>query len=158
MKKKALVFAYIVSFLLILIHRNNINYKDNNNLVPEKSESTLVLNNFSGVTMTVESADSTKITVSINNSADKPVMFGEYFILEVKDGQEWLSLPFDDNIMFTTIGYTLEKGNSTQWSTDFEILYGKLIAGQYRIIKDISIELQKDAFEEYLISAEFLIL
>ncbi len=155
--KKLLIFAYIVSFLLILIYRSNINYKDNNNIVPKRSESTLALNDFSGVTMTVESADDTKITVRINNSADEPMMFGEYYILEVKDSQKWYSLPFNDNIMFTSIGYGINKGDSKQWSTDFEILYGRLSAGQYRIIKSISPELQRETSKQYFISAEFSI-
>lgn len=30
MKKKVFIFAFIVSFLLILLYRDNINYKDNN--------------------------------------------------------------------------------------------------------------------------------
>ncbi len=157
MKKKVFIFASIVTFFLILIYRDNINYKEKNDIVPKRSESTLVLNDFSGVTMTVESVVDTKITVLINYSADDPVLFGANYILEVKDGQKWFSLPVNDDIMFTSIAYVLEKGSSFPWSTDFEILYGKLPAGHYRIIKGFNIKSQLDTHEEYFVSAEFWI-
>ncbi|WP_349947952.1 immunoglobulin-like domain-containing protein [Lacrimispora sp. BS-2] len=157
MKKKVFIFASIVSLFLILIYRDNINYKDNNNIIPKRSESTLVLNNFNGVTMTVESVVDTKIAVCINYSADDPAIFGEDYILEVKNGQKWYPLPVKNDIMFTSIGYGLKKGNSFPWSTDFEILYGKLSAGQYRIIKGFRIEPQQETPKEYFVSAEFSI-
>ncbi|MDR2022445.1 MAG: hypothetical protein LBQ71_04170 [Hungatella sp.] len=135
MKKKVFIFASIVSFFLILIYRSNINYKDNNDIIPKRSESTFVLNDLSGVTMKVESVVDTSITVCINYSADDPAIFGKDYILEVKDGQKWYSLPVKDDIMFTSMGHGLKKGSSFPWATDFEILYGKLSAGQYRIIK-----------------------
>ncbi len=147
----------MVTFFLILLYRDTINYKDKNDIAPKRSESTFVLNDFNGVTMIVESIVDTKITVRINNSTDEPVVFGEDFILEVNDGHEWYSLPFDENIMFTSIGYILENGNTTQWSTDFEILYGQLSAGQYRIIKSISPE-QQETYKQYFVSAVFSIL
>lgn len=155
MRKKVFIFAFFVLFLLILIYRNNINYKDNNDIIPKRSESELFLYDISDVTMTVESVVDTKITVCINYSADDPVIFGEDYILEVKDGQKWYSLPVRDDIMFTSIGYELKKGSSFPWSTDYEILYGKLPAGQYRIIKSFRIEPQQETPKEYFISAEF---
>lgn len=157
MKKKVFIFASIVSFFLILIYRSNINYKDNNDIIPKRFESTFVLNDLSGVTMKVESVVDTSITVCINYSADDPTIFGEDYILEVKDGQKCHSLPVKDDIMFTSMGYGLKKGSSFPWATDFEILYGKLSAGQYRIIKEIRIEPQQETPKEYFISAEFSI-
>ncbi len=156
MKKRVFIFASIVSFLLILIYRDNINYKDSNDIIPQRTESTLVLDDFSDVAMTIESIVDTKITVCINTSADEPVLFGEDYILEVKDGQKWYSLPVKDDIMFNSIGYGLKKGSSFQWSTDYEILYGKS-TGQYRIIKGFRIEQQQGSPREYYICAEFSI-
>lgn len=157
MKKRVFIFASIVSLLLILIYRDNINYKDSNDIIPQRTESTLVLDDFSDVAMTIESIVDTKITVCINPSADEPVLFGEDYILEVKDGQKWYSLPVKDDIMFNSIGYGLKKGSSFQWSTDYEILYGKLPTGQYRIIKGFRIEQQQGSPREYYICAEFSI-
>ena len=55
LKKRIFIFASIVSFFLILLYRNTINYKDKNDIPPKKrSESTFVLNDFNGVTMMVE--------------------------------------------------------------------------------------------------------
>ncbi len=157
MKKRVFIYASLVSFLLILIYRYNITYKDSNDVIPQRTESTLVLDDLSDVAMTIESVVDTKISVRINSSADEPVLFGEDYILEVKDGQKWYSLPVKDDIMFTSIGYGLKKGSSFQWSTDYEILYGKLSSGQYRIIKGFRNELQKGTPKEYFICAEFSI-
>ncbi|WP_124065363.1 immunoglobulin-like domain-containing protein [Clostridium sp. E02] len=157
MKKKVYFFAFIITFLLILIYRYSINYKDNNEINQNRTESTLVLNDFNGVIMTVESVVDTKITVLINYSADDEVTFGEDYILEVKKGKKWYSLPANDDIMFTSIGYALKKGSDFTWSTDFEILYGKLASGHYRIIKGFSTESQQGNPKEYYISAEFSI-
>ena len=89
MKKRVFIFASIVSFLLILIYRDNINYKDSYDIIPQRTESTIVLDDFSDVAMTIERVVGTKITVCINSSADELVLFGEDYILEVKDGQKW---------------------------------------------------------------------
>lgn len=156
-RKRVFIIASVITFILILIYREKINYKDNNDINPIRSESTIVLNDYSGVTMTVKHVADTKIAVNINNSADESVTFGEDYILEVKEGNKWYSLPVNDDIMFTSIGYALKKGSDFQWSTDYEILYGILPAGQYRIIKGFSIELQQETPKEYFISAEFSI-
>lgn len=126
-------------------------------MIQKESESKLVLNESGDVNMTVESVVDTKITVHINYFADDAVIFGEDYLLEVKNGQKWYSLPVKADIMFTSIGYGLEKGNDLSWSTDFEILYGKLIPGHYRIIKSYRIEPQQENPKVYFISAEFSI-
>ncbi|MDR1770394.1 MAG: hypothetical protein LBS02_07150 [Hungatella sp.] len=59
--------------------------------------------------MKVESVVDTSITVCINYSADDAAIFGEDYILEVKDGQKCHSLPVKDDIMFTSMGYGLKK-------------------------------------------------
>ncbi|HCD44687.1 MAG TPA: hypothetical protein DEQ64_13310 [Lachnoclostridium sp.] len=152
MKKHRLTFAFVVLFFIIFYV---IIY--NNKAATERSESSLVLEDFGGITMAVQSVEGTKITVHINYSADDPAIFGADYILEIKKGQRWYSLPVKDGIMFTSIGYQLKKGDSLPWSTDFEILYGKLSAGHYRIIKSFRIEPQQETSKEYFISAEFLI-
>jgi len=126
-------------------------------MIQKESESKLVLNESGDVTMTVESVVDTKITVRINCFADDPAIFGEEYVLEVKNGQKWYSLPVKEDIMFTSIGYGLKKGNYLSWYTDFEILYGKLSPGHYRIIKSYRIEPQQENPKVYFISAEFSI-
>lgn len=156
MKRKIFIFTFIVTIFLILIYRYNINY-NNVNKSKKGSESKMVLNETSDVTMTVESVVETEIIVRINYFADDPAIFGEDYVLEVKKGQKWYSLPSKDDIMFTSIGYGLEKGYNLPWSTDFEILYGKLSHGHYRIIKSIRIEPLQGDSKVYFISAEFSI-
>lgn len=157
MKKKVFVFALIVTIFLILVYRYNINYKGNINMNQKESESNLVIYESGDVTMTVERVVDTKITVRINYLADDPAIFGEDYVIEVKKGHKWYSLPVNDNIMFTSIGYELKKGNNLPWSTDIEVLYGKLSPGLYRIIKSYRIEPPQEDSKVYFISAEFSI-
>lgn len=155
MIKKVFILAFIASFSLLIIFMVNSNYNDSNDKTFQRSESTLVLDDFSGVTMTIESVTDAQITVCINSDSDDSVVFGEDYVLEVKDGQKWHSLPVKEDIMFNSIGYGIKKGSKFQWSADFGILYGKLAPGQYRIIKGFRIEPQQDVNKEYFIGAEF---
>ena len=152
MIKKIVILAFSVSLFLLLICINNFNNKDE---AFHRSESNVILNDFSDITMTVESITDTKIAVCINSSSDVSVIFGEDYIIEVKDGQKWYSLPVNDDIMFTSMGYELKRGSSFQWSVDYKILYGRLAPGEYRIIKGFRTEPQQDPGKDYFISADF---
>ncbi|MBE5975335.1 immunoglobulin-like domain-containing protein [Lacrimispora xylanisolvens] len=152
MIKKMVILAVSVSLFLLLIC---INIFNNNDEAFHRSESKVILNDLSDITMTVESITDTKITVCINSSSDVSVIFGEDYIIEVKDGQKWYSLPVNDDIMFTSMGYELKRGSSFQWSVDSKILYGRLAPGEYRIIKGFRTEPQQDPGKDYFISAEF---
>lgn len=151
MIKKMVILAFSVSLFLLLIC---INIFNKNNEAFHRSESKVILNDFSDITMTVESITDTKITVCINSSSDVSVIFGEDYIIEVKDGQKWYSLPVNEDIMFTSMGYELKRGSS-QWTADYKILYGRLAPGVYRIIKGFRTEPQQDPGKDYFISAEF---
>ncbi len=152
MIKKIVILAFSVSLFLLLICINIFNNRDE---AFHRSESNVILNDFSDITMTVESITDTKITVCINSSSDVSVTFGEDYIIEVKDGQKWYSLPVNDDIMFTSMGYELKRGSSFQWSVDFKILYGRLAPGEYRIIKGFRNDPQQDSGKDYFISADF---
>lgn len=127
--------------------------------ISKLSESTYTLDDFAGVTMTLVNATDTELTVSIASDRENTCIYGEYYSIEYfKDGT-WYILPYvaDGNVGFNDIGYELTKGESREWSTNFEWLYGKLPAGQYRIVKDIADFRSTGDYDKYYISTEFTI-
>lgn len=155
-EKKIFIFALLATCILILIYINNTNTKEYE-MISKMTESTLTPNNFSDISMSLENLDNTKITVRINSSANDSVIFGEDYIIEAKNGQRWYTLPINKDIMFNSIGYELKKGASFLWSTDYDILYGKLSPGKYRMIKSFRVEPPQGKPKDYFVSVEFTV-
>lgn len=103
--------------------------------------------NFDDVTMTVEKGTitSTSLTVAFKNNSSSQCLYGEYFGLEKGINGIWYQVPviIDGNYGFNDIGYKLASKEESEWTVDWEWLYGSLNTGKYRIVKDIQIfELQ----------------
>lgn len=127
--------------------------------ISKSSESTFILDDFAGVAMTLVSATDTELTVSIASDNENTCIYGEYYSIEyLKDGT-WFTLPYvaEGNVGFNDIGYELTKGGSSEWSTNFEWLYGKLPVGQYRIVKDILDFRSTGDYDKYYLSTGFTI-
>ena len=120
------------------------------------------------VEMTVEVVRNRKLMVNLVNNSDRTYMYGRSYTLEYQKNGEWYKVPMD--VVFTMEGIMLgphvEPGAETA-STDIILgdtssvpVYledvGKLPAGHYRIIKDIS-SLGDDGYPTatYLMAAEF---
>ena len=120
-----------------------------------------IVNNLDGVTMTVkeDSVSSTGLTVVIENKSDIQCIFGEFFVLEKKIADSWYQVPIEieGNYGFEDIGYELKSGESREWNTNWEWLYGSLDDGQYRIVKEISDFRDTGDYDKYYLAAEFTI-
>ena len=120
------------------------------------------------VEMTVEVVRNRKLMVNLVNNSERTYMYGRSYTLEYQKNGEWYKVPMD--VVFTMEGIMLgphvEPGAETA-STDIILgdtssvpVYledvGKLPAGHYRIIKDIS-SLGDDGYPTatYLMAAEF---
>ena len=135
-----------------------------------KERSDVSLSNYDDykVEMTVEVVRNRKLMVSLINHSDRTYMYGRAYTLEYQKNGEWYKVPMD--VVFTMEGIMLgphvEPGAETA-SADIILgdtssvpVYledvGKLPAGHYRIIKDIS-SLGDDGYPTatYLMAAEF---
>lgn len=135
-----------------------------------KERSDVSLSNYDDykVEMTVEVVRNRKLMVSLINHSDRTYMYGRAYTLEYQKNGEWYKVPMD--VIFTMEGIMLgphvEPGAETA-SADIILgdtssvpVYledvGKLPAGHYRIIKDIS-SLGDDGYPTatYLMAAEF---
>lgn len=119
------------------------------------------VNNFDGVTMSVknETVSSTKLTVVFENKSSSNCIYGEEFWLEKKINDKWYRVPvaIDGNYGFNSIGYDLSSGSESEWTVDWEWLYGKLKAGEYRIVKSIMDFRGTGDYDTYISAAEFSI-
>jgi len=122
----------------------------------EKFES---INDLKGVTMNVveDSASSTGLKVLFENNSEKNCIYGSYYLLEMKISDKWYEVPvvFEGNYAFDSIGFPLDQSQSSEWSVEWEWLYGVLDAGDYRIVKDISDFRGTGDFDTYYLAAEF---
>ena len=135
-----------------------------------KERSDVSLSNYDDykVEMSVEVVRNRKLMVSLINHSDRTYMYGRAYTLEYQKNGEWYKVPMD--VIFTMEGIMLgphvEPGAETA-SADIILgdtssvpVYledvGKLPAGHYRIIKDIS-SLGDDGYPTatYLMAAEF---
>jgi hypothetical protein len=119
------------------------------------------VNNFKGVTMAVKdgTVSSTGLTVVFESKLNSECIYGEYFLLEKEVNGEWFQVPIaiDGNYGFNDIGYSLTSEESSEWSVDWEWLYGGLKTGEYRIVKDISDFRGTGDYDKYHLAAEFSI-
>ena len=135
-----------------------------------KERSDVSLSNYDDykVEMSVEVVRNRKLMVNLVNNSDRTYMYGRSYTLEYQKNGEWYKVPMD--VVFTMEGIMLgphvEPGAETA-SADIILgdtssvpVYledvGKLPAGHYRIIKDIS-SLGDDGYPTatYLMAAEF---
>ncbi|MBO4245349.1 MAG: helix-turn-helix transcriptional regulator [Bacilli bacterium] len=81
--------------------------------------------------------------------------FGETYYLEVYDydNNKWNSVSEKcSNCAFNAIGYHIDKRHDKELKVNWEMMYGKLDKGLYRIVKPISFDFNLDEFYLY---AEF---
>lgn len=119
------------------------------------------VNGFDGVSMTArEGTVSAKgLTLEFSNITDSECIYGEYYILEKKIGGNWFQVPvaFEGEYGFDSIGYFLEPHGESEWTSDWEWLYGSLEPGEYRIVKDILDFRETGDHDKYFLAEEFIL-
>ncbi len=118
-----------------------------------------VVNDVSKVMMDVKdgTVTPTGLTVILENSADKEWIYSEDFLLEKNVDGVWRQIPVETSYGFEDIGYVLEPSSESEWSVDWEWLYGSLNAGTYRIVKSVLDSDQQGHVETYDLAAEFTV-
>lgn len=153
-----LLFFMAMSLILISGCGSSSDSSEGSDWEPTNYET---VNNLDGVTMIVKegTVSSTGLTVIFENNSDKQCIYGEYFLLEKKIGGKWYQVPvtLDGNYGFNDIGYDLDSSDVSEWTVDWDWLYGSLDTGAYRIVKDILDFKKAGDFDKYYLTAEFTI-
>lgn len=83
------------------------------------------------------SQDVEKIDFTVTNNSDDKIYFGDDYVLEVKEGDNWTELETDMKISDDLLR-ALDKGKSIDDSLYVSERYGTLNAGEYRLVVTVS--------------------
>ncbi len=115
-----------------------------------------------GLTLAAEDVTRSGCTVVFSQSGGCPtgeLMTGSYYVVEKKEGDEWVSLPFavgdEVNIGWTDEGYILPMGEDREFVINWEWLYGELSDGTYRIGKDVMDFRETGDYDKEMYYAQF---
>lgn len=76
------------------------------------------------------------VSVEVINYTGEEVTTGNYFIVEKKDGEQWVKLDFKDDYAVTDMAYIIKNRSTAVFKFSFVNAFGKpLDAGEYRIGK-----------------------
>ncbi|WP_295084084.1 immunoglobulin-like domain-containing protein [Ruminococcus sp.] len=136
------------------------------NLVTADSSSDIVYGPMSkewGITLKALDVTPTGLTIECTQSGGKKVhelSTGSYFVLQKLNGGEWVDveyLPHEEELAWTSEAWIIQKEATTSWEVQWDMIYGDLPAGEYRIGKKIMNLRGTGAFIEGYAYAEFTI-
>lgn len=83
----------------------------------------------------ITSTSATLVFTRMDASITDELTFGEEFTIDKKDGDEWKEADpvIDGDYGFKSVAYTIAVEGSTEHDFDWELLYGALEPGEYRI-------------------------
>lgn len=114
-----------------------------------------------GLTLSVKDVTSTGLTLVFTQKGGNPkgtLEIGEQYSLDVWDGSLWESVPYkpsEYDIAWHAIAYIIAEGKDSEFSINWEYLYGELPAGNYRISKEVSDFVVANNYDKHTYYAEF---
>lgn len=99
------------------------------------------INEIDGVSMEIKEGTLTRsgVVIIITDTSDRDNIYGEEYRLDRFIDGEWKMVDtIIDNYAFNSIGYKVTDNNKLEMKVNWEWLYGKLVNGKYRVVKDTS--------------------
>lgn len=117
----------------------------------------LYLNEVDGVTMTIKKGTLTKTgaIVIITDINEKKYDYGISFRIDVKNHDSWEEVKKIGDAYFNMIAYSVDKNNKLELKQDWSNIYGRLSKGEYRIVKDVCVNVGCTEKKEF--STQFII-
>ena len=170
MKKSLLLFCVVgIAALAVIL---SAYFQQKNEYTEMKLSSMQVADEREYVTISIADGTltNTSMSILIENKSEKYILvYGEFYTLhQMIDGLWYIQPPMIEGGMdVIAMAYTVSPMESKEWSADWIKYYGELAAGQYRIIKEITIYDYasfnddnvgyKDREGEYCLAVEFTI-
>ncbi|WP_062048405.1 immunoglobulin-like domain-containing protein [Bacillus sp. JCM 19034] len=145
MKTKWMYFQLVILFLLLASCSSLTLVKSEYGDLPSKLVEGAVQ-----ITMTVTKQTASSLEVEIVNSGELEIVSGEYYHIEKFQDDDWYVVPFQDDTVFTDIGYLLESEGVKELSIPLDQLAIDLDEGLYRVSKEFWYDGQG-----YIIAAPF---
>lgn len=88
----------------------------------------------------VETSTATSGRFKLYNYSDQRVIYDNYFVVDVFEGDEWRELLFKEDVVFQDIGLYASAHSQTTLLINWSEYFGTLPKGTYRLIKEVTIE------------------
>lgn len=114
------------------------------------------IDDLENVSMTIKEGTLTKkgATVIITDTSNRENIYGESYKLEKEENGVWNELKPKNDMVFTSIGYSIDSNHTLELKVNWQYHYGELESGKYRILKDTS---EAGEGTTHYITAEFTI-
>lgn len=154
MNKNGKIPVYIAVSIsnLIIEEPEDISLDEFVNMAGETYE----LNTLDGVTMHMEKYTSSGGEVEIRNETDKEITFGDWYVIQSEKSGKWETMPYKvKKVGFHEVAYNAPKDETVIHEVKWDIFYGELSKGRYRIIKDMLDFRGTGDYTKYYLAAEF---
>lgn len=93
------------------------------------------------------------------NAPSGELNFGDAFAIEVQKNNTWENVPIviNGNYGFHEVAYNIPKGEITEQKLDWNLLYGILEPGNYRIKKEIMDFRKSGDYDKYTVYTQFVL-
>lgn len=103
-------------------------------------------------------ADASEVAITLKNVTDTEYTYGESYTVQRKTDNGWIDVePVIEDYGFDDIAYTLPPMGSKEIIVDWEWLYGKLPAGDYRMVKEVLFVRAPGDYDRFTLYAAFTI-
>lgn len=134
-----------------------INQTDQKSLEDEDN----ITSSYDDLTVSIkeDSVTASGLTLVFHNSGDKEYHYGSYYHLDRKEDSSWVRLPYEydgeGEIGWTEEAYPVMKDTDSIWEVNWEWLYSKLTAGEYRIVKNGNDFRKTGDFDSFMVGVTF---
>lgn len=106
---------------------------------------------YGDIKMTIKEGtlNSHSATIVIVDNSENNNTYGKWFRIDKKVNGKWKKLKIKGDSFFDAISYKVDENNELELDHDWEVIYGKLSSGNYRLVKEVN--------NKKYISVEFII-
>lgn len=150
--KKTILTIFICGFISLGLTGCRTNKNEFNN---EKESDIEIVEKGVSLSIKENTLTNSSATLILKNESDVNVIYGNPYEIEIKKDGKWYKI--DAELNFNSPAFSLNSQETKEIKLDWENGYGELTSGNYRIIKDISIEKEDGTFDTFYVAVEFTI-
>ena len=91
------------------------------------------------VSISIRDVSAAGATVIVKDTNAEPYIYGSWYAVEQERNGEWYEVKtVINNYGFDALGYVPNENGEVEFTISWEWLYGKLPAGQYRLLKQVN--------------------
>lgn len=122
-------------------------------------ESTATTEEASTIVVSVKESSAAGVTFEVENHGERAILFGREFELEQLVNGSWQTVAPKTEAAWDSVGIELGTGDAYEETVVLDSFYGKLPAGQYRLVKSYMLAAEKEpqGLEKYPMYVEFTV-